>query len=333
MGLLTLNSFKMKNKSLTESSMKAILGTMNFGPQVNLRTAEKMIRLFLARGYREIDTAYVYNDGATENILGKILPKLDRASFSIASKANPRVTGKLDYTSVITQCNESIIRMNLEYIDILYLHMPDSQTPIEEGLRACNKLFDEGKIKTLALSNFPSWLVAKSVEICKKNDWVTPSIYQGLYNGLSRNVERELFTCLKEYDIMFYAYNPLAGGLLTGKHLNFENEPPFGRFSRLESYRKRYWKKTYFAAVDQINEICLMHGIPTAEAAYRWIINHSMLKTENNDAIIIGASTMKQFEDNLSIMNSEELPVEILTAFDDAYEISNNDSPEYFYFY
>lgn len=306
---------------------------MNFGPQVDLSTAEKMVQLFLAEGNREIDTAFVYNDGSTEIMLGNILPKLDRSSFSIASKANPRISGKLDKASITTQCMESLERMQLEYLDKLYLHMPDSKTPIEESLEACNLLIEEGKVKTVGVSNFPSWLVAKAVEICDRNTWHPPTVYQGLYNALSRNVERELFDCLVAYDIRFYAYNPLAGGLLTGKHLSFDQAPPFGRFSRLESYRKRYWKKEYFDAVNTINDCCLDNGISTAEAAYRWLAYHSKLQNKNEDAIIIGASSMKQFEGNLNALSMGALPEVILKAFDDAYHISSNESPEYFYFF
>ncbi len=313
--------------------MKAVLGTMNFGPQVDLNTAEEMVQMFLAKGYIEIDTAYVYNEGVTEQMLGNILPNIDRLSFSVASKANPRITGKLDYNAVISQCNESLRRMNLAYLDILYLHMPDSKTPLEEALRACATLFNEGKIKTLGLSNFPSWMVAQASEISQNNNWIKPSVYQGLYNGLSRSVERELFGCLTKYGIKFYAYNPLAGGMLTGKHQEFDKEPPAGRFARLESYRKRYWNKAYFTAVNQINEICAMYSIPTTEAAYRWLMHHSMLRNECDDAIIIGVSSIKQFEANLSALNEGLLSDEILGAFNAANDISISEGPEYFYFY
>ncbi len=306
---------------------------MNFGPQVNLTTAEEMVRGFLMAGYDKIDTAYVYNEGVSEEMLGKILPNLDRASFSIASKVNPRITGKLDFNAVISQCNTSLQRMNLGYIDVLYLHMPDSKTSIEESLSACAQLYQENKIKAIGLSNFPSWLVAQANEICAKNELVLPSVYQGLYNALSRNVERELFDCLRAYDMKFYAYNPLAGGLLTGKHLDFDKEPPMGRFSRLESYRKRYWKKEYFEAVKKINTICSESNITTAQAAYMWLCNHSKLKVQHNDAIIIGSSSLQQFKSNLDALCLGELPVEILLAFDEAFLMSTNESPEYFYFY
>ena len=313
--------------------MKLVLGTMNFGPQINQDVGYEMISAFIAKGYVEIDTAYVYNDGTTENMLGKILPDFDRTSFSIASKVNPRFTGKLDKNAVINQCHESLERMNLDYIDILYLHMPDSETPVEVALEACAELVENNKVKEIGLSNFPSWLVAHSWNVCEKNGWQLPTVYQGLYNAISRNTENELFLCLQHYKMRFYAFNPLAGGLLTGKHLDFEKMPEDGRFHRLASYRKRYWKPSYIEAVKLITEICVSLNIKPAEAAYRWLAFHSKLNDINNDAIIIGASSIEQFNSNLNSLERGELPIEILETFDNAWQESKSESPDYFYFY
>jgi aflatoxin B1 aldehyde reductase len=313
--------------------MKLVLGTMNFGPQVDLAVGRQMIQSFLDAGYTEIDSAYVYNEGATEKMLGQILPAFDRQSYSIATKVNPRITGRLDRDAVLKQCNESLERMNLDYVDILYLHMPDAETPVEEALEACAELVANKKVKQIGLSNFPSWLVAHSYHVCMKNGWPTPTVYQGLYNAISRKTENELFMCLRQYHMRFYAFNPLAGGLLSGKHLNYEESPESGRFARLASYRKRYWKKSYFEAVNSIASVCEKHNIKPAQAAYKWLAYHSLLNTSQQDAIIIGASTMEQFNANMLALNDANLPLEVLDAYSAAWEESKMESPDYFYFY
>ncbi|WP_194778203.1 aldo/keto reductase family protein [Pararhodonellum marinum] len=313
--------------------MKVVLGTMNFGPQVDLFEATDMVRYFLDQGNAEIDTAYVYNHGDTESMLGKILPNLNRNTFSIATKANPRITGRLDKAAIRMQCHESLERMKLDKVDILYLHMPDANTPIEESLEACALLHEENSIGSVGLSNFPAWLVAHCWHVCDENGWPKPIVYQGLYNGISRKVENELFSCLHEFKIKFYAFNPLAGGLLTGKQLNYDADPEKGRFSRLESYRKRYWKKSYFDAIMHISKECNESGIKPAEAAYRWLVHHSFLNEEFDDAILIGASSMEQFKFNLEAAKSDDLPENIVEAFNLAWENAMLESPEYFYYH
>ena len=306
---------------------------MNFGPQVDLATAKKMTGHFIDSGYEELDTAFVYNDGETEKMLGEILPEITRNKFSVATKLNPRITGKLDREAMVFQLNESLRRMGLEYVDVLYLHVPDPVTPISETLEACAELFEQNKFRELGLSNYPAWLVADIWHICDKNSWPKPSVYQGLYNALGRNVEKELFPCLRSFGIRFYAFNPLAGGLLTGKQLEFEAKPEPGRFSRLASYRKRYWKKSYFDAVNHITQVCNNEGIKPAEAAYRWLAFHSMLDSEKSDGIIMGASSMQHFQANLSTVLKNELDDNIIQAFDTAWQETIVDSPDYFYFY
>lgn len=316
-----------------EEIPKLIFGTMNFGPQVNTQDSLKMVKHFLNLGYNEIDTAYVYNEGETEKILGTVLSQIPENSLSVATKVNPRITGKLDADAVKMQFNESLRRLKKDMVDVLYFHFPDAQTPVESALEACNQLYQQGKIKEFGLSNFPAWKVVDIWHLCKEHGWLVPAVYQGRYNGLSRNVESELFPAIRKLGIRFYAYNPLAGGMLTGKHLNFEESPKPGRFERLKSYRDRYWKKSYFEAVNFLSSKCKELNIPPVEAAYRWLGFHSYLDPSKKDGIIIGASTISQLEQNLSVLKKGRLPEEIISAFDAAWGEAETDSPEYFNFY
>jgi aflatoxin B1 aldehyde reductase len=130
----------------------------------------------------------------------------------------------------------------------------------------------------------------------------------------------------------FYAFNPLAGGMLTGKHQHFADSPEPGRFARLESYRKRYWKQSYFEAVDEIRKACEAEKIPMVEAAYRWLAYHSCMNASLDDGILLGASRIEQMAQNMAAAEKGTLPQSILDAIDAAWEVAKPDSPAYFKF-
>ena len=310
--------------------MRAILGTMTFGPQLDLAASRSVVHRFLQEGYSEIDTAHVYNDGESERQLGTILAALENDGVSIATKVNPRVTGRLDAESIILQVNESLRRLQLPSVDILYLHFPDPETPIEATLAACAALHGLGKFTSLGLSNFPAWEVVHIWHLCRQRGWPVPEVYQGLYNGLSRHVESELLPALRELGMRFYAYNPLAGGLLAGKYSNYDEIPSPGRFTYRPNYRERYWKQSFFNAVEIISDYCANAGISLVEAAYRWLAFHSSLQVGLGDGVILGVSSLSQLEQNLSALRGTRLPEPIVNAFEAAWEAARAESPAYF---
>ena len=313
--------------------MKIVLGTMNFGPQLDTEASREMVTVFLNSGNRELDTAYVYNGGSTETILGEILPKLDANSFEVATKVHPRITGRLDRETIMMEFTESLRRMKRDSVDLLYFHFPDGKTPIEEALETVKELHEQGKINELGLSNYPAWQVIDIAYKCDKIGCPRPTVYQGMYNALCRNVEPELFPAIRSLGMRFYAFNPLAGGMLTGKHRDIkEKQEGTGRFARLESYRKRYWKQSYFDAVDEIRKACESEGIPMAEAAYRWMAFHSCMDATKDDGILLGASRLEQMTQNMAAVEKGALPQAILDAMDAAWEIAKPDSPAYFKF-
>lgn len=312
--------------------MKIVLGTMNFGPQLDLEASRNMVTGFLKTGNVELDTAYVYNGGTTEEYLGSILPELEAGSYYLATKVHPRITGKLDRGTILMEFNESLRRMNRESVDLLYFHFPDGKTPIDEALETIAELKEQGKIKELGLSNYPAWQVVDIWNKCDKYGCPKPTVYQGMYNALCRNVDVELFPAIRHLGMRFYAFNPLAGGLLTGKHMQDEKLEGDGRFARLKSYRDRYWKTSYFDAVNEIKVACEKEGIPMVEAAYRWLINHSQMRASEGDGILLGASKIQQMEQNMASVDKGELPESILAAMDEAWGVAKPDSPAYFKF-
>ncbi len=312
--------------------VKLILGTMTFGESVFNPQAGEFINAFLDAGYEELDTAYVYNDGTCERLLGEVLPGLGRP-YKIATKVNPRISGRLDGDAAYKQVNESLERMNLPSVDTVYLHFPDPKTPVESVLEAMADLHSQGKFKELGLSNFPAWMVTDVWHICDSRGWVKPTVFQGIYNPLTRKAETELNACLNHFGMRFYAYNPLAGGLLTGRYGHYEDAPTDGRFTHRPNYQGRYWKKSFFEAVDLIRKAGEKYGINTIEATYRWLAFHSMLDGSRGDAILIGASKLGHLQQNMDTLKAGSLPEEMVEAFNQAWAITKADSPEYFTLY
>lgn len=303
---------------------------MTFGSQVDFDNSLIMTDLYLETGNNELDTAFIYNEGNSEIIAGKL--KAKRKSISLATKVHPKITGKLDKESIVSQLHTSLNRMNTTSIDILYFHFPDSIIPDEEALKTITELYKQKKIMEFGLSNYPAWLVVDLWHICTKNGWLPPTVYQGRYNALSRNVEKELLPALKRLGIRFYAYNPLAGGLLSGKHQAFDETPTSGRFALKATYRNRYWKKTLIDSVKNLAAACKQEHITLAEAAFRWLSHHSSLTSEKNDGIILGASNPTQLEQNIVALTKGPLSRAIVDAFNLAWREAQAESPEYFQF-
>jgi len=311
-------------------SVKLLLGTMTFGPQVSPEDSDAMVRRFLATGHNEIDAAYVYNEGETERILGKIFEGEVLPAYSISTKVNPRITGKLDEASITVQLEESLHRMRKDSVDLLYLHFPDPSTDIEETLAACAKLHERGLFREFGMSNFAAWQVVDAWHICKAHGWPPPVVYQGLYNALSRKVESELFPALRKLGIRFYAYNPLAGGILAGKYADFLEKPEPGRFTHRPNYKDRYWKESFFNAMHELNRACRAESISLVAAAFRWLAYHSALDSDAGDGILLGASRISQLEQNISAIEAGPLPESVRSVFDTVWEVAIPDSPEYF---
>lgn len=319
----------MNQGTTSEAGLDTILGTMTFSGQVDADTATDMINAFRQAGHTALDTAYVYNKGKTETLLGELNAKGVLNGTHMAGKANPAEAGGLSAASVRRQLETSLQRLGMESLDLFYLHSPDLSVPIRETLQAVADLHQQGRFQRFGLSNYAAWQVAEIAEICRAEGWIRPSVYQGMYNALTRDVERELFACLRNYDMAFYAYNPLAGGLLSGKHQSVDAMPEAGRFADFDGYQSRYWKPAYFDVINRLSEQCRAEQIEPAAAALRWLRHHSALaKPDASDsdtarprhALIIGASSMRHFEQNLNATSAGPLPDTLVEAFEQGWD-------------
>lgn len=311
------------------------------GTQLSKSMSHEFISKFLEHGHKEVDTAIMYVNGESEKIIGELPISRDSDKVSLATKANPLKGFK--YDDVKNQLNASLKSLQVDSVDIFYLHWPDHKLPIEDTLKAVNDLYKEGKFKEFGLSNFKAWEVVNIYHICKANNWILPTVYQGMYNAFTRHVEGELFPALRKFGLRFYAYNPLAGGLLSGKYQyeDMEEKKPQGRFFGLGDnltdafalmYRERYWKKCYFDGIDKIKEqLDTNYGegkVSMSEASLRWMKHHSALSP--NDGIIIGGSKMEHLKSNLQSLEEGPLNQGIIEAFDAAWQDIQGDCPTYY---
>ena len=351
-----MSSVVLKQGISKANKFSVVLGTMTFGwnKASNVcddEVSKQMMETFATSNaeHVEVDTAYLYSDGETENIIGRVLPSLTGNSSSkleIATKVAPwsnLISGKggvhgasggaggLRPDMIRLQLETSLKRMQVDKVQLLYLHAPDVETPLIETLTAIDQLHKEGKFIELGLSNFSAWETVEVWHICDKNGFVKPTVYQGMYNAIARQVERELFPALKRHGIRFLCYNPLAAGLLTGKH-DFSKEPSDGRFKNNSMYMDRYWKKEYFDALLKVQQACDAAGETSlANVSLRWLKHHSMLDHKVGDGVIIGASSMTHLTANLKACDDgKPLADGIVKAFDDAWEICRDVCPKYF---
>jgi len=318
-----------------------VLGAMEHGRRLNEEQSRKVTLDFLQKSYREIDTAYIYANGASETILGKMRNDiLIPNNALISTKIHPTATKfGLSPKGMLHQFTQSLKRLNIECVDILYLHFPDANHSLLATLKVMNALFVNKKFLRFGLSNFSSWQVTEIIYLCQKHQFVQPTVYQGMYNAITRDVERELLHCLKRFGIKFYAFNIIAGGVLSGKHkfADFQsNAVKDGRFKggAGSHYRGRYWQNSKFVAVEIIQRAIEEYNaqnddsLTILQASLRWIMHHSWL--DENDAVILGASSFAHYADNLdSLQCAKPLDLQIVKAFDEAWNVCSKDCVSY----
>jgi aflatoxin B1 aldehyde reductase len=208
-------------------------------------------------GVNYIDSARIYSGGATEPLVGECLKQHPNPSLimdgllKVTTKAHPSQANGLSTIGLEKQLKDSLTAMGLSHIDEFYLHQPDPENDLKESLQAVNSLYEQGLIRRLGMSNYHEAEVERAVLLCRENNWIAPTIYQGLYNPLNRKIEKTLLPILRKYNIDFIAFNALAAGLLTGKHTD-EGDVPVGRFKDNINYLPRFYTKNNFNAIELI---------------------------------------------------------------------------------
>jgi len=321
----------MEIRALAKTDLKVTrisMGTMTFGNQVSETDGVRMVDRCLEAGINFFDTANVYNNSLSESILGKAL-KGRRHNVVVATKVRGKMGEEpddagLSRPAIRKAIDASLKRLQTDYVDLYYLHQPDWNTPIEETLSAMDELVRDGKVRYPAASNYASWQVVQMLWISENHGYTPPTVSQPMYNLLARGIEQEYLACCKKFGISVIPYNPLAGGLLTGKHKPQEAPIPGTRFDGNKMYQDRYWHVDYFAAVEQVADIARRAGMSVVALAFRWLLSQPVV-----DSVILGASRMEQLEENLKLCQGAPLSDEVLKECDAVWEKLRGVTPKY----
>ena len=316
---------KLKGTELNVS--RACFGTMTFGSQVDEKLGRRMVDSCMEHDVNFFDTANVYQSGASEEILGKALEG-KRDKVVLASKVRGKMGEAPDQVglskaAMLRAVEESLKRLRTDYLDVYYLHQPDYGVPLDETLETMEMLVKDGKVRYPATSNYSSWQVTKMICLTEKHNYRSAAIAQQMYNLLARGVEQEFVPMVEELGVALIAYNPLAGGLLTGKHSN-KSIPPGTRFDNNSMYRDRYWHEKNFRAIGRLQEIARESGRSLISLALNWLLHHTA-----TDCVVIGASRQEQLEENLAVLEEGARPPEVLAACDDVWRTLRGPTPIY----
>lgn len=220
--------------------------------------------------------------------------------------------------------NASLQRLGADYLDLYYLHQPDWDTPIEDTLSTMDELVRAGKVRYPAVSNYAAWQVGEVLWICEKRGYKPPCISRPKYNLIARGIEEEFLPFCKRFGISVVPYNPLAGGLLTGKQRKQDGPITGTRFDGNQLYLNRYWHDDYFAAVEDLRIIARDAGKTLVELALQW-----MLAQPQVDSIILGASRLEQLDENLRACEGGTLDGDTVARCDAVWKRLRGVTPKY----
>ena len=271
------------------------LGTMTFGNEADEETSHTIMDRALDAGVNFIDTADVYTHGTTEEIVGRWL-KPRRREIVLASKVhyptgegvNERGSSRLH---ILRGVEDSLRRLQTDYLDVVYLHHWDEHTPIEQSLSAMSHLVSQGKVLYCGVSNFSAWQTMKAIAAAEKYGWAPVVAVQPMYNLVKRIAEVEILPLAESEGLAVCPYSPLAAGLLTGKYHRGER----GRISHHPMYRERYKDAGYMEAAGHFVDYAQSIGLTPAALAIAWVISHPAVTSA-----IIGARNLDQLEASLA---------------------------------
>lgn len=300
----------MKYRQLGKSGLRVselCLGTMTFGTSTEEKEALRIVDHFIDVGGNFIDTANIYGSGKSEIIIGKILKKC-RDKIVLATKVRAAMgPGPNDYglsrKHIFHQIENSLRRLQSDYIDLYQIHVWDYSTPIEETLGVLNDLVHQGKVRYLGISNFAAWQIMKATSIIEKYSFEKIVSLQAQYNLLIRDIEREIVPACIDVGIGIIPWSPLAGGFLTGKYKKEGKIPNNARFASRawkDVYKERYEHPEKFKVVEIVQTIAHFHNVTASEVALKWL-----LKQPGIVSVDFGARKYDHLKNNLHAIDLE----------------------------
>ncbi len=281
------------------------LGAMTFGREADEQTSHQLLDRFIEAGGNFIDTADVYSQGVSEQIVGRWLKMQRRDDVVIATKVRfPMGSGPNDVglsrKHIMAGIENSLRRLDTDYIDLYQVHCWDEATPLEETLGTLDGLVQSGKVRYIGASNFSGWQLQKAIDVSRRMGWEPFACLQPQYNLLCRSTEWELLPVCRREGVGVIPWSPLRGGWLSGKYRRGMSEPPKG--TRLEVASEKGWSEAWenyandhtWGVVDALLAVAEESDHTPAQVALRWL-----LQQPGVTAPIIGARTMEQLEANI----------------------------------
>ena len=295
----------MEYRQLGASGVKVsplCLGTMMFGGPTDEATARRIVAKAREAGINFIDTADMYNEGRSEEVVGRAI-QADRDNWVLATKvANPM--GKdpnqrgVSRKWIMSAVERSLRRLGTDFIDIYYLHKEDHATPLAETVRAMGDLIRAGKIRYFGVSNYRSWRVAEICNLCDRFGIDRPIVSQPYYNAMNRTPEVEHLPACGYYGLGVVPYSPLARGVLTGKYDPDAPPPADTRAGRNDKrMQQTEWRRESLVIAQTIKRHAEACGITPGQFAVNWVLNNRFVT-----AAIAGPRTEAQWDEYLGAL-------------------------------
>jgi len=305
----------MKYKPLGQTGLQVsqlCFGTMSFGGDADEAESAKMFQACRDIGINFFDCADAYSKGKAEIILGRLIAEC-RDEIVLTSKCfipmtDSVLSGGAARRHILQSCENSLKRLGTEYLDVFFMHRWSNIVPLEETLRALEKLVSDGKILHIGASNYSAWQIAKGLGIAEKNNWQRIDVIQPMYSLVKRQVEVEILELAKAEKLGVISYSPVGGGLLSGKYTR-ENRPEGGRISTNPEYTKRYGEDWVFEVAEAFSEFASRNNIHPVSLAVAWVARNEAITCP-----IIGARNFEQLQpslDSIRVDIGDELYAEL----------------------
>lgn len=274
------------------------LGTMTFGHGTDEAEAKAIVDLALEAGINFFDTANSYSNGRSEELLGKALQGRRRDAVVATKFFNPMGSGPNDSgmsrVHIMQAIEDSLRRLQMDYVDIYYIHHVDRETPLEEMLRALDDLARQGKVRYIACSNYEAWRLMEALWISDSKNLARFECYQPQYSLVVRDIEQEIMPICQLKGLGVVVWSPLAGGFLTGKYKPGERSVSGTRSDEGWAYPRQYFAANADETLAALLESSQALGYSPAQVAIRWVLEQPGLTSA-----IVGTRTVDQLCDNL----------------------------------
>jgi aryl-alcohol dehydrogenase-like predicted oxidoreductase len=291
---------------------------MTFGDTVDRDLAQRMVDMAIDAGITSLDTANGYAGGKSEEIIGSLI-KGRRDQLILATKAgiyrgDAGDAPLLSPVGLRRSLTASLRRLDVDTVDIFYLHQPDRSVPLTETIGALADFVREGTVRAIGVSNYPAWQIVEIGSICDSVGAPKPVLAQQLYNLIARRLEDEYVEFALTHQVGTIVYNPLGGGLLTGRH-TFHQTPDEGRFGSsglAGMYRDRYWNQQNFEVIEKLGTVAADAGVGLPELALRWLLSKPVVTS-----VLIGGSKVEQLRANIAAADAGALPADVVDRCDE----------------